>query len=1152
MGSWLAGSSSSTNPTPPASSLRLQSSIYGKVIPIGWGRTRIAGNLIWYGDFASTSVSSSAGGKGSSSSGVGGKGGTANSGTYNYYVSMALALCEGDNPVSIVNIWSGKAKIAYSTSILSGLIHQWGSWLGGALGFNLFSGTFSQTAWGYLTSLHPTQALNYRGIAYLASGPMALGNTPELPNITAEVQFNTPPAYVGTNDASPSVILPDFLSNVDYGLGFPSSRLADLTVYNAYCVASTLVLSPCLVEQKAASDHLKDWAIATNSEYVWSSGTLKIVPYGDQQITAGATTPISEAYLVTDPGTGGPPVKVVNHAQGQFITLTSIAYQSSGIMLTPFPNPGVFSHLSPTIGTYVQSQPGGYSNQSGQFTFSPADIGQTVVISYTYASVASYTPPPAPLYDLDDNSFILNAGSQNGAPVLCNTMRIEDQQNDIKVEFLDATNDYNPTVAQAKNDAAIQQWGLNSANSLTLHGFTQAASAQMCAQLQLGRQAILNTYEFTLDASYILLDPMDIVTLTDSGLGLFRQWVRITEITENQDFTLTFLAEEYLAGTAAAPIYGQEETAGNLPNYNASPGDVLDPLFFEPTDQLSGGSLEVWGAVTGTDLDNWGGCEVWVSYDGNTYAKIGDILGPSRMGVTTADLPPIAQNNQAATIDTVNTLSVDLTKSQGSLSSATGADLAAFATLMYVGGEYIAYQTATPTGTYDLDLTILNRGGYGTGTGLILAGSPMCRIDPQGIFKFPFTQDRIGQTVYFKFLNFNMYGGGRFSLSDAGAHAYLIQGTALISPLPDVVNFVSSFVGNITYLDWDNIDDTRQPILYEIRKGLNWDSGQIVGQYAHPHVPAFGDATYWIKGVCQPIPGLTIYSDQATELGINGSVIPGNILARYDEGPTGSSWTGTLAGNVEIDGPFISTTTSSSSTDVLLVADILVIADIFSIGEQGGTYTIPVGHIVSAGRTCPLLVQIIWTASASASNADFFAPADFFAQSDVFGAAANALIVVYPEIQLSTDGVTFGDWQKYQAGFYNAWKVNARMIIESPDPSIAAVLTAFIFEVYATDRIDHPIVNGAVGAGGRAVVFAPDNGAPVAAFNGGPNGGTTSPSPGVLLPAASLPGTQVTIINPVAGDIVAVNSLSLSGATVLVTNGGIGVSRNVTFQVWGF
>ena len=48
----------------------------------------------------------------------------------------------------------------------------------------------------------------------------------------------------------------------------------------------------------------------------------------------------------------------------------------------------------------------------------------------------------------------------------------------------------------------------------------------------LQRQSIRNIYQLTLDQRYVLLDPMDIVVITESNLGLYQQWVRIQEITE--------------------------------------------------------------------------------------------------------------------------------------------------------------------------------------------------------------------------------------------------------------------------------------------------------------------------------------------------------------------------------------------------------------------------------------------------------------------------------------------------------------------------------------------------------------------------------------------------------------------------------------------
>src|SRR5882672_7294189 len=98
-------SSSVNNPTPPATSLRIQQSVQGKGRLVGWGQTRVAGNLIWYGDFTATAVNSGGGGKGG---GGGGKGGSGNT-TYQYSAAVAISICEG--PISdVFTIWYNKNK----------------------------------------------------------------------------------------------------------------------------------------------------------------------------------------------------------------------------------------------------------------------------------------------------------------------------------------------------------------------------------------------------------------------------------------------------------------------------------------------------------------------------------------------------------------------------------------------------------------------------------------------------------------------------------------------------------------------------------------------------------------------------------------------------------------------------------------------------------------------------------------------------------------------------------------------------------------------------------------------------------------------------------------------------------------------------------
>ncbi len=53
-----------------------------------------------------------------------------------------------------------------------------------------------------------------------------------------------------------------------------------------------------------------------------------------------------------------------------------------------------------------------------------------------------------------------------------------------------------------------------------------------------------NIYKFKLGWRYALLEPMDIVLISDAALGLSQAPVRITQIEEDQDGELTITAEE--------------------------------------------------------------------------------------------------------------------------------------------------------------------------------------------------------------------------------------------------------------------------------------------------------------------------------------------------------------------------------------------------------------------------------------------------------------------------------------------------------------------------------------------------------------------------------------------------------------------------------
>ena len=227
-------------------------------------------------------------------------------------------------------------------------------------------------------------------------------------------------------------------------------------------------------------------------------------------------------------------------------------------------------------------------------------------------------------------------------------------------------------------------------------------------------------------------------------------------------------------GIGAAIAYPKQTTAGPPLDPLVAPGDTNPPILFEPPPGLTAGAVEVWIIATGGA--NWGGCQIWVSLDGTTYAYAGTIYRGGRQGVLTATLPNHADP------DTTNTLAVDLTESQGQLLSGTTADADAFVTLCYCDGELIAYATATLTAAHHYDLTYLRRGVYGTPVGAHSAGASFARFGPNdpSLFKYVYPASFIGQTIHVKLPAFNIFGQSLQGLAGLTPTSYSLTGDGTI------------------------------------------------------------------------------------------------------------------------------------------------------------------------------------------------------------------------------------------------------------------------------------------------------------------------------------------------------------------------------------
>jgi hypothetical protein len=227
-------------------------------------------------------------------------------------------------------------------------------------------------------------------------------------------------------------------------------------------------------------------------------------------------------------------------------------------------------------------------------------------------------------------------------------------------------------------------------------------------------------------------------------------------------------------GVGTAKVYPKLTTAGVGVNMLVDPGNTNAPIIFEPPPGLSGGDLEVWLIASGGA--NWGGCQVWVSSDGNTYGLGGTIYRGARQGVLSAVLTSHADP------DTADTLSVDLTESQGQLLSGTMADADNYVTLCYCDGELLSYQTATLTAAYKYNLTYLRRGIYDTPIGSHSSGANFARFGPNdpSLFRYRYPASFIGQTIHVKLPGFNTFGQALQSLAGLTPTSYTLTGDGAV------------------------------------------------------------------------------------------------------------------------------------------------------------------------------------------------------------------------------------------------------------------------------------------------------------------------------------------------------------------------------------
>lgn len=561
------------------------------------------------------------------------------------------------------------------------------------------------------------------------------------------------------------------------------------------------------------------------------------------------------------------------------------------------------------------------------------------------SSYGTFTPVTTPVFDLvhAEGGDLLDA-------VEIEPVVNEDAHNVIKIEWTNRNNNYAVEVMSATDQAHIELFGQRPASVRPMHAIHDAAVASSVAQQLLQREmTVWNKYRFKVPFSRALIGLMDLVTLTDADSNLDRVPVRIISRSEAGDFEYTFEAEDAPIGSASAPLYGTQAGAGFAHNYNAAPGPVAAPFFFEPPVQLTTTGLEVWVAVTGLMRD-WGGCRVWASNDGLAYKQVGSINGGARYGALSANLGTSGGD----------TLGIKLTGLGGQLLSGSADDVAANQMLLFVGdvngGEYLNYQTATLTGPNAYNLTTLSRGAYNTTAKARVANqATVVRADAAIAKSDPLQPSQVGQKLYFKFTSFNVYGGGEQALADATAYTYNPTGYMLRLKPPDVKSLTFDGANKFT---WPAITYPRNLLAgYKIK--FQYGNNQSAPDAVPLNTDVITDSPY-IAGIVPQGPvtfmifAVDIYGNEsaapATVITQLGDATTANVLQTTDYKAAG--WPGTITGNASVSGGNIVATNAAGVFGPAMTSAFGAVASAaaFESNYAGISYTTPAFVPSSAGR----------------------------------------------------------------------------------------------------------------------------------------------------------------------------------------------------------
>lgn len=529
------------------------------------------------------------------------------------------------------------------------------------------------------------------------------------------------------------------------------------------------------------------------------------------------------------------------------------------------------SDIITEILTATNSEAAWTSSSSGGMELQIIPYGDIAAVGNDNDGTTCYFTPNTNIRAcLSERDIIRTPGTD---PITIERTAVSDTFNSWPVEYIDFNNDYNQDIVYSDQSTDMTTYGVRRNSPTVLHCIKDQAMAKNISRLLAQKSTTCkNTYTFDLSWKYIRLDPMDLISISNTALGLNNEVLRIIKITENDKGTLTITAINWPIGTGGTSKHTSQIPGNSSSPNNASPGPANSPDFITPTLSLTAGINQVWVAISGNNV-NWGGAFIHVSTDGGTsYDNIGFVNKKSIHGFLTSD------NLQAWPYDTIDSSSipgVDLNLCHGTLSNCTSiARDNMTSNFCYIDGELLSFSTVALTSTNNYNLSNFKRGCYNTPKLHHLTNSRFVKLD-NNVFKFTVPDNLINTEIKVKLQSFNTHQKGLEDLSTCTVYSYTLQPTLTLS----ISNLTQTYSGYVKIITWDKVNNWLG-IQYKVRK-----NGQEIAITDNNYINSWGDDNYTVSTYYNGIEG------PESEITVINTYIGYTVIQDLHE-----DWTGTFDG----------------------------------------------------------------------------------------------------------------------------------------------------------------------------------------------------------------------------------------------------------------